>query len=204
MLRLILLLAAIVALVLATNSCCCRGCGQNIKVPTGDGGSVTFTDGKTVEFTDEKGQKVTIEADEGSGEFSAVAETEEGTTTVTGSESEWVMEGPEGEQMRIGDLDPEVVERIGLPVYPGATGLSSTSMPQMATAAFETTDAYEDVVAFYESELGEQWNKSSFSSSGTKSTSWMTEDSKMVITINGATGTEKTSLTLMREFDSEQ
>ncbi len=205
MLRVLLACLAVAVSVLVFDSCCCRSCSRNVTVPLGGGKSISLDQtGKSVSFTDEKGQTVTMDTDEGSGEFSMTAETEEGTTTITGSESEFVAVGPEGEESRWGsNVDQEVLDKLETPVFPGATGVASTLMPTVVTASFETEASYEDVVAFYEAELGEGWSKTTHSSDDIKSTSWFAEESSRVVTINGESGTQKVTFTLMRELKSE-
>lgn len=205
MCRLIGVLFVTAAMAVVASSCFGPSSGRQVTLPVGGGKSISFDKGGgNLSYTDEKGQTVTMKTEEGSGGITVQTENEKGTTTITGSESGVVAVGPEGEESAWGaQVDQEAIDKLDLPVFAGAKGISSTVMPTMVTAAFETDAAYEDIVAFYESELGEGWSKTSHSSEGVRSTSWIGEKPTRVITINGATGTDKVTFTLMRELTTE-
>jgi hypothetical protein len=110
------------------------GCGDDkttVKTPFGD-----------VEVSEEDGE-FTIEGEEDSVTF----ETEEGDYTYEGSEK------------------PPTEAELGVAVYPdadyvqgsGVTGTATTPEGQIttATAEFTTSDSFDDVVSFYEGELGQ-------------------------------------------------
>jgi len=192
---------------LLLGSCFCnpmRYAKKSVPIPTGDGGSITIDEGKGVTVTNDKGETVTARTEGDSGEFRMKVSTESGETTISGDEEHGTMTGPGGEVATwSSSADPKIVERIALPVYPGATGISSADMAGMCTAGFETRDAFEDVTGWYAGELGDGWHPFTSTDGGSKSASWM-RDSGTVVTVTWDESDGMTRFTLARNLAERQ
>ncbi len=204
----VVLSATLFAAALLLSSCFCnpmRYVKKKVPIPTGDGGSITIDEGKGVTITNEKGETLSVEEKGDDGEFHMTVSGESGETTVTGDEEGGSITGPGGEVATWGSsVDQATLDKIALPVYPGAKGISSADMSGVCTAGFETSESFEQVAEWYEGELGEGWQKSSFTGDGTKSANWMRDNGKMIITVMWDGDDQMTRFTLARNLDKSE
>lgn len=60
----------------------------------------------------------------------------------------------------LGSVDQATLDKVGLPVYPGAEGRLSVDTVDAVSASFTVSASFDDVLSWCERELGPGWRKS--------------------------------------------
>lgn len=153
------------------------------------------------------GLAVALFAITGCGSDSTTIKTPEGEVTVEEDGGTITFEGEEGSgTIDLSDKPPTEAE-LGAPVYPDAeyvegssfsmTGTSEEGGGASATASFSTKDSFDEVVAWYTDELGEE--PVSVTSAGVKTASWaMGDEETEYISVNVTQGEGEVVITLSR------
>lgn len=178
-----LALAAIAAsLMLLTGCCCGRILGRKpaITIPT-QGGSITVQPGSGGD------QTTTITTPEGSI-----------TSSTDGSGNDVKITNEKGETASFGSEAPkDVIDKLDLPMYPGAATKGYADMKDTVSVTLESTDEFAKVSAWYEKALDEGWEKATMGGGGASMATFSHEKDKCSVMVVSSDG--KTMVTLMRE-----
>ena len=156
------------------------------------------------------GLAVTLLAITGCGDDSTTIQTPEGEVTIEEGDGTITFEGEEG-SATISDEPPTEAE-LGVDVYPGAeyvpgsgmtmTGGDAEGAGAVVTASFSTSDSYDEVVAWYNDELGQEAFE--LTAEGMQEASWIVGDEETdIITVSVAVEDGEVIILISRVMSEE-